>query len=303
MNDQQSSNHRVILQDTLGKAVVAPDAGGAIVSYDYQTNHGWIPILRPGNTFQRSGPFSLGCNVLLPFANRISAGGFKTPHGPLELPANLVGELFPIHGNAFQEQWQIERAEEDKVSLTLQSEGPSRFRYSAQLRYKLEEGVLSMELAVINQADETLPYGIGFHPWLAREEDSQLRFNAIGCWLEDSQHLPTEHVVPGSGSSSDFRERNRFPDGLLNNAYTGWDGIAELMRPQHGVKALVKAAEPLRCLQIYSPSVHADFVCIEPVNHTVDALNNVGKPGTVCPQWLEKDECLSVTCSIEPEEL
>ena len=75
------------------------------------------------------------------------------------------------------------------------------------------------------------------------------------------------------------------------------------MRPQHGLKLHVKAADPLRCLQIYSPSVEADFVCVEPVNHTVDALNNVGKPGTVCPQWQEKDECLSVTCSIEPEEL
>ena len=75
------------------------------------------------------------------------------------------------------------------------------------------------------------------------------------------------------------------------------------MRPQHGLKIHVKAADPLRCLQIYSPSVEADFVCVEPINRNVDALNNVGKPGTICPQWLEKDECLSVTCSIEPEEL
>ena len=294
---------RIILKDSQSKLVIDPMVGGALVNYDFKGTQGWIPILRPRNSFQRSGPFSLGCNVLLPFANRISAGGFKTPLGHLELSPNLVGEPFPIHGNAFQEPWNIERVEENEVCLTLQSVGPSRFQYSAQLRYKLEEGILSMDLNVINQADETLPYGIGFHPWLAREEDSQLQFNAIGCWLEDSQHLPTEHVVPGSGSSSDFRERNRFPQGLLNNAYTGWDGIAELMRPQHGLKVHVKAADPLSCLQIYSPSVVADFVCVEPVNHTVDALNNVGKPGTVCPQWLENDENLSVTCSIEPQEL
>ena len=75
------------------------------------------------------------------------------------------------------------------------------------------------------------------------------------------------------------------------------------MRPQHGLKIYVKAVDPLRCLQIYSPSAEADFVCVEPVNHTVDALNNVGKPGTVCPQCLENGESLSVTCSIEPQEL
>lgn len=294
---------RIVLNDTQGKLVIDPMVGGALVDYDFKGPQGWIPILRPGNSFQRSGPFSLGCNVLLPFANRISGGGFKTPLGQLKLSPNIVGEPFPIHGNAFQEPWQIIRVAEDEVYLTLQSEGPSRFRYSAQLRYKLEEGILSMELDVINQAEETLPYGIGFHPWLAREEDSQLQFNAVGCWLEDSQHLPTEHVIPGSGPSSDFRERSGFPHSLLNNAYTGWDGIAGLIRPQHGLKVHVKSADPLRCLQIYSPSVDANFVCIEPVNHTVDALNNVGKPGTVCPQWLENDECLSATCSVEPMEL
>ena len=294
---------RIVLNDSQGKLVIDPMVGGALVDYDFKGPQGWIPILRPGNSFQRSGPFSLGCNVLLPFANRISGGGFKTPLGQLKLSPNIVGEPFPIHGNAFQEPWQIIRVAEDEVYLTLQSEGPSRFRYSAQLRYKLEEGILSMELDVINQAEETLPYGIGFHPWLAREEDSQLQFNAVGCWLEDSQHLPTEHVIPGSGPSSDFRERSGFPHSLLNNAYTGWDGIAGLIRPQHGLKVHVKSADPLRCLQIYSPSVDADFVCIEPVNHTVDALNNVGKPGTVCPKWLENNESLAVTCLIEPEEL
>ena len=75
------------------------------------------------------------------------------------------------------------------------------------------------------------------------------------------------------------------------------------MRPQHGLKIHVKAADPLRCLQIYSPLVDAGFVCVEPVNHIVDAQNNVGKPGMVCPQWLENYESLSVTCSIGPQEL
>ena len=172
---------RIVLNDTQGKLVIDPMVGGALVDYDFKGPQGWIPILRPGNLFQRLGPFSLGCNVLLPFANRISGGGFKTPLGQAKLSTNLVGEPFPIHGNAFQEPWQIIRVAEDEVYLTLQSEGPSRFRYSAQLRYKLEEGILSMELDVINQAEETLPYGIGFHPWLAREEDSRLQFNAVGC--------------------------------------------------------------------------------------------------------------------------
>ena len=62
---------RIILKDSQSKLVIDPMVGGALVNYDFKGTQGWIPILRPGNSFQRSGPFSLGCNVLLPFANRI----------------------------------------------------------------------------------------------------------------------------------------------------------------------------------------------------------------------------------------
>ena len=96
---------------------------------------------------------------------------------------------------------------------------------------------------------------------------------------------------------------NDFPDGLLNNADTGWDGIADLIRPQHGLSVQVTAEKPMNCLQIYSPAAGAHFVCIEPVNHTANALNNGGKPGVISPKWLEKGERLSVKCCIEPRML
>ena len=291
---------RIVLNDNQGKLVIDPLMGGAVVSYDFKTSQGSIPILKPGYSFHRSGPFSLGCNVLIPFANRISSGGFETPQGILPLSPNLPEESFPIHGNGFQVPWQVSQVQNHEICLTLQSNGPSRFQYSAQLRYVLKLGLLQMELAVTNEAEEVLPYGLGFHPWLAREANSQLRFNAIGCWLEDLEHLPTEHVSPGSSSSKDFSVEHDFPSSLLNNAYTGWDGIADLIRPQYGLTVQVTAENPLSCLQIYSPAAEADFVCIEPVNQTVDALNNVGKPGIICPEWLENGECLSVKCCIEP---
>jgi aldose 1-epimerase len=301
MTSQQMQNQkRIALSDNQGKLVVDPMMGGAVVNYEFKTGQGWVPILRPGGSPQRSGFFGMGCNVLLPFANRISGGGFETPSGFLSLSPNLAGEPLPIHGNGFQVGWQVKNVLKDEICLSLQSAGPSRFRYSAQLNYVLEEGMLRIELEVGNKAEEVLPYGLGFHPSLAREEDSQLQFNATGCWLEDSEHLPTEYVSPGSGSSRDFRRWNDFRVGFLNNAYTGWDRIAELIRPQYGLHVRFTAEDPLNCLQVYSPSAEADFVCIEPVSHTVDALNNVGKPGTVSPKWLVKGGSLSVKCRIEP---
>lgn len=138
--------------------------GGAVVSYDFKTSQGLIPILQPGDLFQRSGSFSLGCNVLIPFANHISGGGFETPQGILPLSPNLVGEPFPIHGNGFQVPWQVSQVKDHEICLTLQSRGPSRFQYSALLRYVLKLGLLHMKLEVTNEAEKALPYGLGFHP-------------------------------------------------------------------------------------------------------------------------------------------
>ncbi len=89
---------RIILNDSQSKLVIDPMVGGALVNFDFKGPQGWIPILRPGNLFQRSGPFSLGCNVLLPFANRIpgdwweAATGFKDScqsGRPITLSTNL----------------------------------------------------------------------------------------------------------------------------------------------------------------------------------------------------------------------
>ena len=99
---QMQNQERIVLNDSQGELVVDPLMGGAVVNYDFKTSQGLIPILRPGDSFQRSGPFSLGCNVLVPFANRISGGGFETPQGILPLSSNLVGEPFPIHGNGLR---------------------------------------------------------------------------------------------------------------------------------------------------------------------------------------------------------
>lgn len=77
---------------------------------------------------------------------------------------NLVGKPFPIHGNGFQVPWQVSQVKDHEICLTLQSRGPSRFQYSALLRYVLKLGLLHMKLEVTNEAEKALPYGLGFHP-------------------------------------------------------------------------------------------------------------------------------------------
>ena len=50
------NQEQIILNDSQSKLVIDPMVGGALVNFDFKGPQGWIPILRPGNLFQRSGP-------------------------------------------------------------------------------------------------------------------------------------------------------------------------------------------------------------------------------------------------------
>jgi aldose 1-epimerase len=50
---------------------------------------------------------------------------------------------------------------------------------------------------------------------------------------------------------------------------------------------------------LYSPSAAADYVCIEPVSHSVDAHNRTDA-GTAPPQILAPGERLTASAAITP---
>lgn len=268
------------LADDRSRVELAPWLGGGILAAEALMAGEPVPLLRPWQG-PDSGPFGLGSNVLLPFSNRISGGGFSFEGTFHPIEPNLEGEPCPIHGDAFQKPWTVADATSSAATLVLENGGIGPYRYSAEAKVELRDGVLVHTLTVTNRSGRTLPFGGGFHPWFPRTPETRIQFNASGVWLEDARHLPTAHVPLNERPDWDFTQGAALPSDWINNAFTGWTGQAIIAQPAFGLVVTLNADAPLTTAIVYSPSSAADFFCFEPVSHPVDAHHLDGGPGLV----------------------
>ena len=280
---------RLELTDGRSRVSLAPDMGGGIAGM--WTKDG-VPVLRP--LVAGVGPFGLASNVLVPFSNRISGGGFTFEGAHNVVPLNLEGQKFPIHGDGFQKPWDVTNQTSINAEIYLSDGGTGPWAYEARQRFALENGRLTVTLSMTNTGPR-LPFGGGFHPWFPRLADTRLRFAAHSVWLEDADHLPTEKIALADNPDWDVGTSGALPQGLINNAFVGWDGRAGFDQPSLGITVDLCAQAPLDTAIVYSPDAQADFFCFEPVSHAVDAHNQPEQPGLAV---LETGETLTLEMQI-----
>jgi len=251
---------------------LAPTLGGGIARLDVNGR----PVLRPwlGN---ESDFFSLSSNVLVPFSNRISGGGF-TWNGELhKISPNLSGEIFPIHGDGFSRVWSFSSSEKNP-KLTLMNGKIGPWLYMAEQEFDLTSRGLTITLCITNKGTQPLPFGYGFHPWFPRNSGTKLAFKAKKVWLENTQHLPSKELLLTDDSSWQFGKLRSLPNSWINNCYTGWDGTAVIKQDFGAMSCTVTASQSLSNAIIFSPNQTSNFFCFEPVSHPVDAFNLPAKP-------------------------
>ncbi|MER8528766.1 aldose 1-epimerase [Mesorhizobium sp. M0814] len=250
-------------------AEIVPSLGAGLARFDY----GRVPLFRPWPNGGSSKPFDLACNLLLPWSNRISGGGFIFESKFHELPANVAGEPFPVHGNGFSSAWNVDSLTQDKAKLSLISNGPGPYRYRAEVSYALAGQGLELKLRIVNQAPVRLPFGLGIHPWFPRTARTALHAPASQVCLELPNHLPERFVDVKTRPDWDFGAPVVLPSGWINNLFAGWNGVATISWPEHSCSLRIEASSPLNFHLVYSPSDESDFFCFEPVSHAVDAHN------------------------------
>jgi aldose 1-epimerase len=301
---QKMTTPRVLmLSDGVAEAVVVPGLGAGLASYDLVEADRRIPLFRPRRDLFGAGPFDLANNLLLPWSNRISSGGFYFGGKFHPIAPNLPGEPYPIHGNGFSSVWSVESVAPDGAELSVKSHGPGPFLYAARASYGLKAGALTMRLVIVNLAVEPLPFGLGFHPWIVRTTDTHLSAKAEWVVLEASDHLPSGKVPVSSRPQWNFGEERELPRGWINNAFLAWDGRASIIWRDRNLALQVVAEPPLEVCIVYSPSSEADFFCFEPVTHPVDAHNLPGGPEANGLTILAPQEALSATCRFRPRRL
>ena len=290
-------------RDDIAEAAIVPDLGAGVASYDLVDAPRREPLFRPCRISADTRPFDLASNLLVPWSNRISGGGFRFAGQFHRLDPNLTGEPFPIHGNGFSSRWSIVRSALDSAEFSLSSDGPGPFRYKAYATYALAAGALTMRLSVRNLGDAPLPFGLGFHPWIVRSPKTKLRAKAASVMFETSDHLPAGAAPAATRPEWNFAALKALPSGWINNAFLGWDGRASVQWPDRKLALEVAADASLSTYIVYSPSADAGFFCFEPVTHPVDAHNLPGGPQANGLVVLAPEEAISVACLFRPRRL
>nr|WIE90243.1 aldose 1-epimerase [Mesorhizobium sp. WSM4875] len=262
----------VELNDGQARLVLAPEKGAAIARYDALViGSAPVPLLKPGD-----GTGTSGCQLLVPWSNRISGGGFTFDGRFHAVAPNIPGEAFPIHGDGFQKPWRLARRTDTEAELVLDEGAIGPYRYAATVTYALRDGALEARLTVENRAGMRLPYGLGFHPWFPRGDTTLLGAKARRVWLEDERHLPVGVVRVSERPAWDFSRSIPLPWDWVNNAFDGWNRRASITQLEEGIRITLTASPELGVYILYSPSSDADFFCFEPVSHPVDAHHGEG---------------------------
>lgn len=261
------------LEDGLTRLTVAPDIGGSIVNWSVLASG--QPLLRPNDdeALAAGTPRRLACYPLAPWSNRIGNGGFDTPDGWLALQPNSPNDALPIHGSAWQQPWDVVAHSAEHIVLQLDSRIP--FAYSAQLRYSLSGGQLSIELSTTHLDSRPAWHGLGLHPYLPRTPNTRLQARAAQAWLSDDAGLPTQLVeLPAEW---DFNALRDLPTTRLDNGFTQWDGRCIISQPDLGYELHGQATGSEYFLVFCPPDL--PFFCFEPVTHPVNAHHLPGRPG------------------------
>lgn len=244
------------------------DQGGVIEGFWRQET----PLLRPG---KKTGiATDASCFPLVPFGNRVSGNRFVWQAQEYHLAPNVAWDEHYLHGDGWLGEWQCESQTDDALTLAYQQQD-GVYRYRATQGFHLTAESLVMTLSVTNHGAETLPFGLGWHPFFPLAPQTTVQAKASGYWLEREQWLAgafSERFADGL----DFSHPAPLPRRWLNNGFAGWDGVAHIAQPQAGYRLTMETDPPAPCYFLFVSDPAFDegyafeFFCLEPMSHAPD---------------------------------
>lgn len=242
--------------------------------------------------------FKLGGAILVPFANRIrgklSADGktieTQIDGKPATLLANWQGknpgaEKHAMHGMILDAKFEdvnvANNADESHVEGTFHAGNFGGHWFSSadvSVRTTLRDSYVDMEVTVKNVGQETLPLGIGWHPYFAfpsgDRQQARLHIPATRRAIVNNYDdvFPTGKIVPMAGSAYDFTPaagaplKTLFLDESFIDLKRQADGsvVTEVIDPaaDYGLR-ITAFSKDVSAIQVYSPP-EKSFVAIEP---------------------------------------
>ena len=251
---------------------VAPSLGGSLLACSFDG----VPVLHPVAQAEADGrPTARYCHFpLIPFSNRVENGRFSFNGSSLHLARNVAGSPHAIHGHGWQAAWQVTERRDASCTLTYEREATPDWpwRYRGRQTIAVAGDALRLTLAIENLGPAAMPCGLGFHPFLPRSGGARLELDAATVWNGVAGAFPTARVdVP---AALDFRSGTAVSEREgTDHCYEGWKRRATVRYGQDSRTLVLEGSEATAYAIVYIP-VGADYFCIEPVTHAVNAMNH-----------------------------
>ncbi len=253
----------LMLQHEDARLVLDPTHGGVIREFSC-LGHEILRRALPGDT----DPMATACFPMVPYANRIADGRFRSGEHSVQLQPNWSADPSPLHGQGWRRAWRI--AEVTGAAATLEFHGGGDewpWRYRAEQHFQLGRTTLRVRLSVENLADSPMPAVLGLHPYFADAARARLQAHTPRVWTMDARSLPVAQVpTPAAWSFAQGRPVGVPP---LDHCFADWDGVAVLRWPEF---TLHLRASNCSYLHVFVPR-GANFFCAEPQTAPIGALS------------------------------
>ena len=245
---------------------VNPDLGAALHRFTFKG----IDILRPAGDSE-TNPLNQSLFVMLPYCSYIKDGHFNYFGISRRVSQNKQDFPDPIHGDGWQEKWQINNQSNDSITLSYihKKDTGFPFDYSASVTYTLIDNQLQIILSIYNPSSLPMPCGMGLHPYFLHPKEARLSFVSSHIWHHKNDPI-FDRPYPTPSQWDFAKERVIFED--FDTAFGGWNGVAFISYPEQQVKIEINAKDIFHHLILYAPK-DANFFCLEPVSNTPDAFN------------------------------
>ena len=254
------------------KVIVDPARGGLIQQITWTEAGRHIELLHcpPARSQAQNGIDLFGCWPLVPFANRCFEGKLFGADGSWMLPINEPSSGNSMHGNGWQHAWNAEDATVDKITLSHETKsGFGPYRYRCDMEVAIDDDAVTVGLTVGNLGDETLPFGLGLHPWFPCDERTTFCIGDAKGKVEFRPGYDPVSMVPVDADSDFLTPDLVWQESEIALNYVAWNGNATIDYPQsHTLK--VTASPSLNMPVLWRP-VAAPFMCFEPQSHVIGA--------------------------------
>lgn len=254
---------------------IVPEIGGSLAFLRYRG----IDLMRPlsAEAAARRDVLGVASFPMTPYANRIAGNRFTYEGRTYEVQPNNGTERFNVHGSGWKSAWTAETLSSSSATLSLdRAAAGDPYAYRAVQRINLADDGLTLATTIENRGAVRMPFGFGHHPWFDRDADVELRFRATHFWLEAPEGIASDRIT--LPPELDFARGAPLPTSWRNNAYGGWDGVAEVRFPSRGLGLRIEADPIFGTLMFYADPERT-FFCVEPQSNVPCAFNKLPDNG------------------------